>query len=555
MDRVTVVVLLLSACGDGDEGDPPGSDPEADAASPSNPDAAVEPDAAIPSTPDAGSDPDAAPASIVVDSVVFDGEFGQLRQGGEGDLVITGRGLAGVTAIAFDDGGAVDPTALVATDTEVRVGAVSVIHGAAPGPRDLTLIAGDETLVVPDAFEITPFVIEVDAAVDGRGTYQSPMRYCDDRLEQASGGDLLLFSAGLHVCSYSPSVGEGAELRGAGIGQTIVSGGIAFLRAVVPGQSQIHDMTMTGADPATQVRLNALGIVELRDLRLEGIGIAADYEDGGITLSRVTVDGQGVADCVAASNRKTIVISDSDLFGCQTGILLPAGHLEVTDTVVSNSELGIQFGIMPPASPNQNLDSAALTRVDLIDNVTGYSQGAGSANLIDVEIRGSSVAPGRAETGLVMGNGFAEASGLLVSGMSRHGVDLHTLDGSDVDQHATLGIDDSTIEGGEVGVDVVGSSDGAALALTGSIVRDQTVAAVRIEGYENSYFRVEDDQLSVISGHALDDVRTEVWFAGAVVEASGTTLNGNSYGGQLIQGPADIGSDLRIASDEAWAQF
>ncbi|HTE55595.1 MAG TPA: hypothetical protein VK698_32295 [Kofleriaceae bacterium] len=138
-----------------------------------------------------------------------------------------------------------------------------------------------------------------------------------------------------------------------------------------------------------------------------------------------------------------------------------------------------------------------------------------------------------------MTSGSTNVTGLTVTGVSGHGIDLHSYSDGGIDYHASLGITASAIEGGEVGVDVVGSGGGAALGLRDSTVRDQTEASVRIDGYEDSLFTV----------------RVDVWAVGEVVRASGTTLNGNAYDGQFLRGPLAIGSDLRIASDDAYVQF
>ena len=97
--------------------------------------------------------------------------------------------------------------------------------------------------------------------------------------------------------------------------------------------------------------------------------------------------------------------------------------------------------------------------------------------------------------------------------------------------------------------------DGASATLTGSVVRDQSEAAVRLDAFNrDSSFFLTDNVLSVTGGHALDDVRVKA-FAAEPIDARGTTLNGNAYDGQLIQGPVEIGADLRIASSDGLVQF
>jgi hypothetical protein len=145
-------------------------------------------------------------------------------------------------------------------------------------------------------------------------------------------------------------------------------------------------------------------------------------------------------------------------------------------------------------------------------------------------------------------------TGLVVDGV-RHGIDADTIVSDDFDNHVGLTIDASLIEGGEVGLDVHGDVDGASATLTGSVVRDQSEAAVRLDAFNrDSSFFLTDNVLSVTGGHALDDVRVKA-FAAEPIDARGTTLNGNAYDGQLIQGPVEIGADLRIASSDGLVQF
>jgi hypothetical protein len=80
--------------------------------------------------------------------------------------------------------------------------------------------------------------------------------------------------------------------------------------------------------------------------------------------------------------------------------------------------------------------------------------------------------------------------------------------------------------------------------MSSSIVRDQTVAAVRL-GFARAvrHNLNSNDQLSVISGVALDDACVNPLFG--TVEAAGRTLNGRSCTG-VVDGPAELLPDYRI---------
>jgi hypothetical protein len=51
------------------------------------------------------------------------------------------------------------------------------------------------------------------------------------------------------------------------------------------------------------------------------------------------------------------------------------------------------------------------------------------------------------------------------------------------------------------------------------------------------------------------DRRSVVTLAGELMVATRMTLNGHSFGDQLLQGPLSIGADIRIASPDARRQF
>ena len=104
-----------------------------------------------------------------------------------------------------------------------------------------------------------------------------------------------------------------------------------------------------------------------------------------------------------------------------------------------------------------------------------------------------------------------------------------------------------------MGVRAHGFPDDNVLRMRDSVVAGQTVAAVQIE-QDDSFFDLGDsgdgdgNQLSVVSGTALADLRTDPLFW-PTIEATGTTLNGNAYAGQLIQGPTVLAPDYRIVAD------
>jgi hypothetical protein len=118
---------------------------------------------------------------------------------------------------------------------------------------------------------------------------------------------------------------------------------------------------------------------------------------------------------------------------------------------------------------------------------------------------------------------------------------------------ARVTLADVLVEGGQYGVHLHGSSEGGGLFMRSSIVRDQTVAAVSL-GFARAvrHDLNGNNQLSVVSGVALDDARVDPVFG--TIEAAGMTLNGRSYTG-LVEGPVENLPDYRIADDRGVIDF
>ena len=121
-------------------------------------------------------------------------------------------------------------------------------------------------------------------------------------------------------------------------------------------------------------------------------------------------------------------------------------------------------------------------------------------------------------------------------------------------ESARVTLADVLIEGGQYGVYLHGASQGGGLFMSSSVVRDQTVAAVS-DGFgdEAGNNLGGANQLSVVSGVALEDARIDPP-VGAPIRASGITLNGRSYSGE-VDGPAELLPDYRIIDDQGAIRF
>jgi len=117
-----------------------------------------------------------------------------------------------------------------------------------------------------------------------------------------------------------------------------------------------------------------------------------------------------------------------------------------------------------------------------------------------------------------------------------------------------LDIRDATIVGGRRGIYAHGFPDCGSLTLSSSILRDQTVASVTWDVHETCGVDLRGtNQLSVVSGYALEDLRNDVPFEASIL-ANGITLNGRTYTGTVV-GPADVPPDYRIQFGDGRIEF
>jgi hypothetical protein len=438
-------------------------------------------------------------------------------------LIITGTGLDFATGVSLGEHlGAI----VSATPTEL-VAQIVVDHGASFGARGVTLTSLDGSASFPDVLEITPFVVTTDGTDAGHGTYEAPYRLCSPELEAwVGGGDTVLLSAGVHECEDSVELAGPAVIAGAGVDATFVQGGTdgVFLGFAIFGGSYPQTMsglTITTAAPYTAVYVESVtgGTFTLDDARLAGAGLLAA--------------GPGA-----------FTVTDTSIAGCETGVRIYEAATTLDHVTIDSCDVGIQLvGGLPGPSPG-----AHVVAGDLVDNTTGVIVGEGHVTLEASTIRDDETTPRACTTGVSLIDGDVYVYGGSITGQVA-GIDVTIFASTDAMTDAV--ISDALIEGGEYGVRFYGYPDVATLAMHGSIVRDQTVAAVSW-GINEGYADLTGNELSVVSGYALELVASDPR-PGDVVYAGGTTLNGNSYSG-LVVGPVDVAPDYRITAD-AQLQF
>ena len=131
-----------------------------------------------------------APASgTSADVVATVSPAASLRQGQEGIVVSVARATGGLSgAVTFELGDLVVLERPGGTDTRLVLG-VSVPHGAALGPRALTLTDARGTVTLPAVVEVGAIPTSAPAGLDAnRGTTDQPFRTLKQALRVAGAG-------------------------------------------------------------------------------------------------------------------------------------------------------------------------------------------------------------------------------------------------------------------------------------------------------------------------------------------------------------------------------
>lgn len=522
-------------------------------------DAAIEPDASG-GAEDAGpvidadmpAASDAAPAGMMVTSVQTVDGFTQVRQGSTLtdskflEFVVVGLGLGGVTSVTV---GEMNGFYVDATDDRVTF-ELWVPHAQALGPRTVTVSGADGSVAVPDAIEVTPYVVGPLGSGAGNGTYQSPMYLCDERVQHTRAGDTILLLAGLHTCRRQINLGQGGQIvRGQGTMTTLL-GEIGYqfggFRLAPQGTTltTFRDFAMfTTVGSGGSLLMYWGGEVVLERVSVRGGSIRVGVCDDCTT--RITVNASVITEAhLEASGRAAVNVSTSSFsFG---GIETSGGQLAITNSLFEGSSV-----LLNAPAPGTDAGVAEIRDSEFKNNQRSAIVRAGRLSLFDsiftVEPESSSVF----DRGISIDAGELEATRVQFRGHARSAI--HSFVSASQVNSVRVTLDDVLIEGGEFGVLLEGSSEGGGLVMSSTTIRDQTVAAVRL-GWARAVVNNlnGDNQLSVLSGVALDDVRVNPVFG--TILAAGITLNGNSYSGR-VEGPVDESPDYRIADERGAIRF
>jgi hypothetical protein len=465
----------------------------------------------------------------VIASVTTDDGFTQVRQSATVSLVIRGKKLGNTTSVAV---GSFFVTLDSVTAREVRV---TVFTGnQPPGPVDVTVTSARDSVTVPGALELTPFVVS-PTAVTGRGTFQSPMSLCDPELELTGFGSIVQLLAGTHRCGRSIII-FGGTILGDPTQATVVTGtdegGFGMLAGHNFSTMAIRDLTFV--PPLAEWSIQFGGVFDVQRV-IDAGGIRG--EDGSsVTIDHYTYEGEGTALSLSSAQITNTAIRHC---GSGHGILVSSGAT-IDGVLVEDCNFGV------------GAQGVHITNSQFIANRVGIGA-TGSTLVRDTVVRGDASLRA-SELGVAVGNGNIGLRNIEITGVN---VGLSVSGGGSGDNEALVFGDGLVITGGSVGISCSGLDN--QLTIRNSVVRDQTQASFALSNLDGvtNFGTAEDpgnNQLSVVSGFAIDDSRiTET--SGRFIRAVGTTLNGVSFAGQTIEGPAELAPFYRFAHGGSGIQF
>jgi hypothetical protein len=408
------------------------------------------------------------------------------------------------------------------------------------GPLDVTVTANNGTVVIPGALEMTPFVVSA-TAVTGHGTFQSPMNLCDRAMGDTGFGSTVLLLAGTHHCN-GVSIGGGSIVLGDPDQATILTGtdtgGFGMGIGWSGTTTTLRDVTFV--PPLMEFSIFSAGDVIME--RVVDVG-GIMHTGGTLRLDHYTYEGEGTALDVSSAEIRNSTIRHC---GASDGIFAHGtdGQFVGLDGVlVEDCEVGLRAtGAVFTRMSIQILNS------QLIDNGIGIILTHASTGVENTVIRDDESTPRAGQFGVIAGAGSTGLHDVDILGQEQTGLVMSYVPG---ERPEVLVFGDGLrITGGAIGIDFPGIDN--QLTLRNSIIRDQTQAALlvgNIDGVTNlgTAGNPGNNQLSVVSGFAIDDVR-QGENSPRLIRANGTTLNGVSFDGQTIVGPAELAPFYRVAS-------
>lgn len=534
MHRTLACLVALAACGDSPSQSPDAGSPDAP------PDVPLDapPDAPIDAPPDTPIDPTTAPPRI--DEVHTGNDFHEIRQGQTAQLVITGAHFTGATKVVLGD----LPTTFIDTRDATLTVVVEVPHGFAPQALALAVTTPNGTTTLAGAIDTTEYIVAVDAApAGGLGIHASPASLCGVEVTTAQPGDTLQIGAGSYHCDDRLVLAPGVVVRGAGRTRTeLVGFGIDFPDAIDPRASVVSDLAIADASEAITTGLfgGALEVarVDLRGNNAVGISLQPDLSQPllpSAALDDVSYDGAGTA----IQGDASLTVKHSRLTGCAVAIASVDGDLHLTGTQITCTT-GIRSGL----ALHRNFEPLAI---ELTDSTITASAPIVAEQASITLVRAQLLGAAGCTTGVLVADGGVTATDSRVecAGTAILGDGVSGLEDSQV-----VLLAHSEVIGGVNGVVLASANDPSLVSATTSHIHGGSRAAISLEDDDaradlGTPSAPGGNDLTSDTGVAFHDERDDP-VPNEITEAHGTTLNGHTYDGQTIAGPATLAHDYKL---------
>lgn len=509
-------------------------------------------------SPERGEDGIAVKAPMAISSVATADGYTEIRQGDSAELVIRGRGLGRVDTVTLDSfNGAIEAEVLRAGDKEVRA-RIEVPHGQF-GLQTITLSGPNGSASAVDALRFTEYIVAADAGTGGKGTHQSPLALCDPAVQTAVGGDIVVLLAGEHRCDAVLDLRAGGQyIYGQGPGVTVVRGDTSSFGGFLLGAgTSLQDFTIIAPDPAAGAAIISRGtdnFLNTSGLEVVGSGVvleaaASSFVSGQFRSTRIA----GAPVAIAASGLAVVDFREGSIADCTTGVDIASGTLVVIDSTVERCDVGLHVRRTPAGGMPVR---SVIAENRLLDLRVGAHVEDGDFTLAGGIVADDETTPKESERGVLVENGQVSVTFTTITGQSIAGVEAAVRGGSAGGELRAM-IGEIIIEGGQYGVLLRGPSEPGSFIVQGSaVLRDQTVASVSVGIAGPFTVGLSSDccgtELSIASGFALEDVRTE---PGVTIAADPPIrLNGATFSG-LVTGPAELPPYYRIATEAGAIQF
>ena len=528
------LLIFLIACGGGGSITPP-----LDGAPDAPPDAA----AAIDAPPDA---PSTDPAIL---AVVTDADAAEIRQDAVAHLVLTGRNLEGASSVTI---GTTAATIDSASATEARV---TLLVPSIIGPQPVTLVATAGTVTKPAAIVVTPFIVAPGGG-GGLGTYGSPLGLCDLNSDPPQPGDTVELQAGTHEAGCMVMLSTGVTITGAP-GETVIVRGTAdtaFGFGVFGGPeaatTTLRDLTFEEPLLANTIDLAAGALLVQRVRDAGGIGTWGQ----SATLDHYTFVGAGPAVDTSGDTAGVTVTDSTIQCTSGTGILAHDGGQVALDGVTI---MDCATGLWAEGSPTTSA-GASVTDCDFVDNFIGIRATFARASISGTTIRDDETTTIASSIGVWADAGTVDITTTTISDQDSTGLLVTSPNPNDAIHSSQVIVNGVEIVRGRVGLECDNLDNH--VTLRNSTIRDQTSAAISWWALDSrgDFGQAGDpghNVLSVVSGFVLDDHRSTESLFYRYLYANGTTLNGVSFDGQTIEGPAELAPYYRSSSGDSGLQF